>query len=364
MYKLFNMDNTAQSGIIKYPEWNYIRDGLKKNLGTVLRFHRHNPMAVKSNHFLVQLLQSITVPQSQNLERYYDNVDRISLNMGMVFKMTSSIYKGHIFNGIFYGPDNPEILIADNASFDIFDANKNWESLSPVNVIRHFKSDLGLNIPDGTLSGSESGLSVIVINIPMLAVQYRAFRINEMYISDGEFESQRSIMQFIYMYVLPNMLESHLDCALFNRINNLQNGAPLGETNKRHSFYIIDFASKVQAFHEKVLKGLDSSTRNFVGILRTIPAVTKSSMEEVFMLPDMAYTRQVTYALVIARLQVILFLFKSSKYGASVKNSSEVNLVRRNIVAYRSDNMMKSTLPQDTYFDVQQEIDEIALMAV
>ena len=71
-------------------------------------------MAVESSHFLVRLLQSITVPQSQNIERYYDNVDAISLNVSMALKMTSAISKGEMFDGVFYGKGNPEILIAHN----------------------------------------------------------------------------------------------------------------------------------------------------------------------------------------------------------------------------------------------------------
>ena len=117
MQNLFGISSTAAQGIMGLPaDWLYIKHGLLRNLSMVIKFYRRNPMAVKSDHFLIRLLQSINVPHSQNIERYYNNVDAVSLNVSMMLKMTSSIFKGQLFNGIFYGPGNDEILIAHNES--------------------------------------------------------------------------------------------------------------------------------------------------------------------------------------------------------------------------------------------------------
>jgi len=359
MQTLFNLVSPIQQGIVHLPEWQYVRDGLKKNLKMVISFHRKNPMAVESSHFLVRLLQSITVPQSLNIERYYDNVDTISLNVSMALKMTSSISNGQMFDGVFYGKGNPEILIAHNENFDPIEATKNWENLSPVRVLRHSLSDLGLNVPDGKINGSETGLAVIGINIPMLAVQYRAFRFNEIAVSEGEDGSQRSIMEFIRMYVLPNMLFSHLDHALFNRIDNLQKGAPLGESKRQHSFLLLDYTDRVNAVHVSILRNLDTISKDFMGILQSVPCVSKSNANELMKLPNIAPTRQVVWALVIARLPSLLFMFSVSKDGPGTKNRSEVNRVLRYITSYKSDNLMKTMLPRDVIDDVQFDIQQV-----
>lgn len=359
MYNLFNLMSTAAFGVQKYPEWQYVRDGLKRNLGTVIRFYRRNPMAVQSSHFLVRLLQTITVPHSHNLERYYDNVDALALHVSMALKMTSSISQGKIFDGIFYGQGNAEVLLAHTESFDIYEAHRNWQNVCPVRVLRHAKSDLGLNLPDGTTSGSESGLAVIAINIPMLAIQYRAFRLNEMMIAQESNDSQRSIMQFIRMYVIPNMLFSHLDIAIFNRLNNRRKGAPLGETRKLHSFHLTDLTAKADKAQTEILHNLRGRGKDFTSLLRNVPLVTKDNLEEAFSLPDIAPTQQALWALVIARLPSVAFLFQILEEGPGSNNRHQVNKVLREVTRWRTNNLMKNALPLEYYFEVQDEIDEV-----
>ena len=367
MYSLFsNTGSTVGQGILKDPNWLYVRDGLYRNLSNVINFNRTNPTAVKSNHFLVRLLQSIAVPQSQNTERYYINVDTMALNLSMNLKMTSPIFKGEVHKGVFYGDGSTEILIAHNEEFDPVKATKNWENQIPVKVLRHPFSDLGLIVPDGIKSSTDEGLSVIAINIPLLAIMYRAFRINENSLSTqmseddvAYTESERSIMMFLKMYVLPNMLPSHLDQAIFNRIHYLEIGAPLGDCIRKHSFYQVDYSARMLYIHNNILNMLHRVDKDFTGVLRSIPAVANISMFESMALPDIVETRQVLPAIFMARLNVLSFLFRIAKNGASAKNQSLVNEIRRTVRYYGHMGQLKTLLPYDIYFDTKEEINSI-----
>lgn len=359
MFKLFNVKATVGQGMLHYPEWSFVCNGLRKNLGTVIKFARRNPMAVQSDHFLVKLLQTLTIPQSQSLERYYSNVDAVSLNISMVLKMTSSYFRGQIFPGVFYGPGNSEILIAIDESFDYVDADRNWRTLAPVRVLRHPRSDLGLNIPDGTQTGSETGLVVVTINIPMLAVQYRAFRFNEVYSTNDDTGAQQSVMQFVRMYVLPNMLESHLDYAIFNRFDNLLKGAPMGESRRQHTFYLTDYSARVQAAQTILLNQLKIVSMDFSGILQSILTPTYYSLAKALVLPDIALTRQVIWALAAARLPALSFLIRVAHNGAGQRSQSEVNQVLKDALAYKSDSLLVSSLPRNLVYEIQSDIDDI-----
>jgi hypothetical protein len=357
MQSLFNLASSVTQGVVGLPaDWLYIKLGLHRNLSSVVNFYRKNPMAVHSNHFLVKLLQSITVPQSQNLDRYYDNVDSLSLNLSMALKMTSSIYKGALFNGTFYGDDNTEFLIAINDSFDIYKAHDNWENIVAVKVLRCPRSDLGFNLPNGINTGSESGLAVISINIPLLAIQYRAFRLNEINIaegSDGTGDSQKSLMQFIHMYVLPNMLFSQLDQVIFNRIANLFNGAPIGESSRKHSFYLPDYTDKMNSVHNTLIKNLVKVGKDFSGTLRTIPMAIKENADELMVMPEIPLTIQAIPAIFLARLNVLTFLFGISPIE---KNKMAINQVLRTIKIYNVVQLCKRVLPIDIYVDVLDEV--------
>ena len=329
-------------------------------------FYRLNPMAVHSDHFLVKLLQSITIPQAQNLERYYNNVDALALNLAMALGMTSSISKGKLFDGTFFGKGNYEIHIAHNESIDPFEAHDNWKDISAVRILSHPRSDLGLNLPDGTHTGSESGLSVISINIPLLAIQYRAFRLNEISINSDEngqvSDSTLSCAHFVHMYVLPGMLYSLLDHAIFNRINNIKVGAPLGESKKAHSFYITDYSAKLNHIHTAILNYLQKTEKDFIGILQNIPMVSKKDTSVLMELPDIPLTRQVLWGMVLARLPELTFLCNMSKDAVGNKNQSEINRILRYFLNYKSDNLFRSMLPMDLFSDVNDEIETIKHM--
>lgn len=357
MHDVFNPITNIQQGILVPPFWPYIKDGLRRNLETVISYYRRNAFGVKSQHFLVRLLHSINVPFSHNLERYYAIVDSFSLHLSMSLKMTSSIYAGKIFDGVFYGPDCPEILIAIDDGFDIFDAHDNWKDLRPINVLMHSRSDLGLNILDGTNTGSETGIAMLTINIPMLAVMYRAFSLNEDYVTEGDPDSRLSVMQFIHMYVLPNMLHTHLDHAIFNRIDNLQKGAPLGESSKRHPFYITDFSSKLNGVHRTILDKIYKSNYDFSTVMRNVPLINVKDVRELLVIKGIAVTRQVEWALALARIHALKFLFIATKYGPGNRNQSELNYLIRKLIAYKSNNLFRTSLPIEIYYDVQKDLD-------
>ena len=313
-------------------------------------------MAVQSSHFLIRLLQSITVPQSQNLERYYDNVDMIALNLSMALKMTSAIYKGTVFNGVFYGHGNTEILFAHNDSFDPFLAHDNWQRIMPVKVLRHSRSDLGLNLPNGINTGIEDGLAIISINIPMLAVQYRAFRLNEMEVTAGDNESQRSIMQFIHMYVLPNMLESHLDYAIFNRMRNLELGIPMGQSVKDHPFFLPDYIRNVDHAQLGILDLIHKLPKDYEGTLKNIPLITKESAYDLLEIPDIPLTLQVIPTVFLASLQIFNYL---ARVSPAYKNQSMINKMNRLMGIYNIERLCRNFLPHDVYLDMVDEVNEM-----
>jgi hypothetical protein len=361
MYQIFDFDLTASPGKVYAANWNYLRTGLQANLGKVIGYYRRAPMTVPSDHFLIRLLQSITVSKHLPIERYYDNVDGLfSLNLGMALKMTSSISTGHLFKGTFYGPGCDEILIAHTADFDAKAGEKNWENLRAVRVLRHPRSDLELLLPDGTKTGVEEGLAVVAINVPMLAVQYRSFWLREEYLADLYGESPRGINEFVHMYVLPNMLPSHLDYVLFNRINNLARGAPMGAPLKKHPFYLTDFTQKLNATQTMLLDNLGKVTKSFGETLFNIPAIEQPTMQQVMTVPAMAPTRQVIWALGIARFPAIDFLTRTALEGGITKNGQEINRLRQTIRMYESSALMKTQLPADVYDDVQLELQTIA----
>lgn len=361
MHSFFNFHDSIVHGAVKLGEWDWVQQGLQRNIASVIEYYRQAPMAVKSNHLLVRLLGSIAVPKSQNLERYYDNVDAVALNLSMALKMTSPIYPGQLFQGVFYGPGTAEILLAHNSDFDFQAAHDNWQNLTAVKVLRTPRSDWGLNLPDGQASGSETGLAVVAVNITMLAIQYRAFRLAQQEQHQLDEDSQKSLMQFVHMYVLPNMLWSQTDQVLFNQLNRLSEGKPLGVSHQRHPLYVpTHYGERTAVLLAKLLLLLRGQYRTFTGVLQAIPAISEEHMLQAMRLPAVVQTRQVSWALTVARLPMLAFMFREARGGAMLRNGAEVNAIARSLQAYKSGAVMRQYITDgELYYQVQSELDEI-----
>lgn len=319
MKTLFNLVN---SGVQKFSFWENERAGLKRNIARIKDYYRYNPTIVPSQHFLVRLLQSIAVPHSINTERYYDNVSLIAPRLSSVLGMTSSINRGKLFKNTFYKGSNEVLLSITERLIDVESANKRWKELAPVKVLMHPVSTVNLSLPDGRQDLEETGMVVVSIDVPLLALQYRAFCIEQQYLNNG---AQLTIMQFIRMYVIPNMLESHLDYAIFNRIRKLHLKEPIPNFEQTHSIILIDYSNQIDGVLTRVISLLKNQVNSFSKILLTLPAITENDQSYLNEFPNTAVTRQVSWALVLTKIPVMGFLASISSTEKTNVNVGELN---------------------------------------
>jgi hypothetical protein len=357
MHELFNLVPRSLQGIQVPGAWQAVRAGLRRNLGQVIRYYRHAAGAVRSDHPVVRLVQSVDVPLALTLERYHANVDAMALNLSTAMRMTSSISRGKIWNGVFYGAGHDEILVVHTEYFDLMLAHRDWRNATPLRVLRHSGSDLGMNLPDGRFAGSETGMAVIAINLPMLMVQYRAFREEERRKTGGV--DEKSLTMFVHGFVLPNMLFSQLDQTLLNRIRCVQARVPAGWSTRQHPFALIDVATRLDRCYEEIVVNLERQGKNFVGVLQSVPVAARRNLEEAMHLPDMAPTRQVMWALAIARLPMLDFVLSATAGSPRTRNQSEINLIERTFLGWRQERLFDGVMDALTRQSVLDELDAI-----
>lgn len=360
MQQFFNQTSDSHRTIPSDPGWDYVHAGLTRNLTAVLNYYHHRPFAVKSQHILARLLNSLGVPYTAGLERFYDLVDAKALSLGMTMKMTSSINKGILHDGLFYGPGCKEIIIATNDSFSPYHVTRNWRTAAAVKVLAHPRSDLTMLLPTGRETSSEKGLVTIAVNIPMLAVQYRAFMNHQISRQGVEGHQPLTTAQFIHMYVLSNMMPSHLDCCLFNRAYNLCTGAPMGESLARHRITLIDYSARVDKIYSSLTRAVDKNDKDYYSILDGFPLVSSPSFRELNYLPDQAPTRQLAWAECLTRLKTVDWLTLVSPNQGETLNRSDNNYFIKEFLQHRNDNTFGHILDNETFFESARMIRDIA----
>ncbi len=356
MQYFFNKPNNKRFTIKHYPAWKYCKDGLNRNLNIVKDYYKSRIYAVKSNHFLCRLINSVSVPYSLPIDMFVDTIDAKTWNLSMQFKMTSSIYRGGIFSGNFYGSGFREIYISDSYYFNPFEEARNWQNINAVKVIYHTKSDIDLLLPNGRNNSNEDGLAILTINIPLLMLQYRCFTEDQRRkLAIGQIEGLLGVVHFIHMFVLPNMLDTQLDIALMNRFLNVLSNKESGIIERTHPFYYTKYDKHVDNVYVNVRDNLDREML-YLELFETIPSVVKENMREVLKLPNLAETRQVLWVEVLARIQ---YIYTVVKLLDKAPNKSDNNFFIKEIRRYMSDRSLENYLPDDIYIDIVTKMIDI-----
>jgi hypothetical protein len=275
------------------------------------------------------------------------------------FRMTSELTAGHAFDGVFYGPGSPEVLLHRDCYFDPIHASKHWRHISAIQVHRHPQSHLGLLLANGKETCSESGIGVISVNIGLLAMQYRGFILEQYRKLQNHSESLLGINHFIHMNVLPPILYRHMDYVLMNRMMNLFYGAPMGQAYLKHPFLLYDYQQKLDKSLGFYLKHIQDKSMRYEDMLLGIPAIFANTQYEALQLPDYAPTRQVQWSLLLARLPVIQFLIDVGGDKGKRRNSTQLNNLNRHITRLLRDNSIMQGLNPSLSIDYQIQLEAL-----
>jgi hypothetical protein len=355
MYDLFQEAPTQQGGLV-FPEMRMIREGVRQTITKVQQYRLANPMSLTGTHPLIRLLLSVNIPLSLPTEVYYDRVTETTYNLARNLQFTSPVSRGKLHSpSMFYGDNVSDIVLVHDEVFDLNGIESRWKDLQPIRVLYHPQTDLGFNVPDGRFSSVESGIAVISINLPMLAVQYRQWRQWERGVVAAE--SPRTVMMFLQAHALPNMLDSHVDGVLFNRLFAQYFGVDMPEVKSHNPFFIYDWRPKIDAVLSKYLDAAAARRMDFDTMIDTMPTIGYTSRYETLRWPQMPFTYQVTWALVLARLANVMFLTRFAADNQIHRNRSTLNDLNRFFSKVRQLKALEQSLPPDELGVVNQIID-------
>lgn len=279
-------------------------------------------MAVRNNHILVRLLGAARLNYEATIERFYERIDVMTPALAQSFSLTCTVAEGSAHDGVFYGKGTKEVLIASTEMFDVHEAASHWKTQSPVRTIYHDKSDLEMHIPNGLPYSSELGVAVVCINVPMLFVMYRGFMLEQLEaLRRGQ--QAKTASQFVHSYVLPNMIASHLDFALFNRAMLLATGQkPPSATARKHAITsgMANWTPQTDKALTEIVGHLQRSNLSMHDMLCALPAVTSVNCAQTMQLPGMASVYQYAWAELLARARVVgacIFLSPNNLLGMS-----------------------------------------------
>ena len=359
-FALFRSIPDITANVLIPPQWSYVQENFNRNIDKTVNYYQFAQLPIRAGHILARLIATINVPKNLPLERYYDNVESVAIEQASILGYATPLKFGRLFSGMFYDVESPEYIIAVDDFFNIEETAKNWRQARPLYPILHPKSDLNVQFCNAKHYSNETGLSVLVLNVPMLMVQYRAY-LKEVY-SKGYMGMRGNLYNFLGGFVIPNMMRQHMDLCLFNRII-LRHDAPEVEPDNKpllkHAFNLPNMNEFVDTNIDVILKNLKQVPGRFELLLKAIPSFSGESIYKSLLVPDVMPTKQIEWLMSVSRLKYLDFLMRLSGNHVETKNQLTINQCARNLRLYDTLLEIRDHLPGTLYGEIQTYIENL-----
>ncbi|MNF98730.1 hypothetical protein D3C84_816010 [compost metagenome] len=143
------------------------------------------------------------------------------------------------------------------------------------------------------------------------------------------------------------MLVSHLDVAIMNSVHSLLGSTDYVLLESDMPFYLADFYPRIEKALRDIVEKFSSQTHTYMDILSNIPVIGKDNLLQVVRMPDIAYTNQAVWALMIARLPVIAMLLRFDYVSNNRKNDADRNRISRSLKEAESGKYLVNQIPGD-----------------
>lgn len=355
MYELLSSPTLNGSGGLVIPQWRRIQDGLERNIARVQDFYRNNPRGLAGGHFLTKLLRSLNISHQMEDDIFVWKVTDFADDISRTLKMTSAVSRGRLFEqGVFYGPHVGEAIVATTDPFDVDAAVADWQNLQPIRVLAHPFCDFDMALPNGRTHSRGTGLAVITVNIPMLALQYKVWRRWERSVNH---DSPQSYMQFLHALPIPNMLHTHVNISILNRIMNQFFEGEVPKADPAHSFYLTNWGPEVDGVAQVYLEHMSKRNARFDTMIELMPCLGQS-MHDTLRLPKQAYTLQLQWAIVVARLVLATFLVQFNAEFENSANRHGLNYLKRYLRLIEGSRGLEHALPPREFDDVMMIVND------
>lgn len=356
MFDLFRQYPIGNVGGAQPPQWAYLKRHTEENIKTYKEYYKHSSLAINAENILIDILYSLAVPMSYEPERYAQAVQDKYPSSAMSLGLISAVSYGRRTKPGFFGRHACELLVALDEPFDAQAAFQDWENITAVTVLSHPFTIFGLPAPFASHDSLERGPIVIAIDVPKLALQFKAFLE-----SQSQDDDTYGAMNFATKYVWPNMMPSYLEQVWFNRLA----AGIVGLKPNKHLFFKLPFQmanlnaqlENCEKFVKETMNNMLSNTFEYQ--LKTIPALFADDMYQALVLPGVASTTQVSWAMDLARLKHLTYLTLVNDGRSCGPSREELQQAITSLVHNYAVRYMQQHLPQELFLQQDYYINQI-----
>ena len=327
MFQLFSRDNRFDNSPFLYARMDYLRDRVSENYQKLVDQRKWGTGRLDSSHLLRAILSGLAVEFKGDLQEYIQRVGGAERRVVPGLGLTSSYSRGRLFTeGVFYS-ECPEIIIAA-PSFDwtVMDLWRDYKSMSAITVLSHPITDLEiveLGVTNNFTSNAELGLAIIAIDIPLLAAQWVMWKSSN---RDGTPE------HFLTQIPLANAVKSHLNVAMFNKVQSMMGIEPFVKVRTNLPFAQMDVNGHANDIARDVVKNITSKAMNEGQILSSIPVLFGDNYLDSVNFPDVSPTYQILWADQAFKMDAASVVLEAAKSVGYDRILDVIRIIRRTLI--------------------------------
>ena len=336
-----NEDIANYKGIQKDPSFIYIDNVVNKNLNTVSNYIRSSAMAVRNDHLLVKIIQSLAINTTLYDDELFHRVASNSTGLASSMGLTCSMRQGKPHYKQF-STSGTEYILATKESFNHAIP---WDALEPVKFLYH--TNTNVNCMLGTSRADDSSDMFISINIPMLAVQYAHWR--RWVVSTG---AEQSILHFVMKYPIVNAIKSYINISQFNRHYYRLSANDIPNEEKFGAIQLGNIESQLDRSNLKIINMLTKQKTTILQSLEYLPMFFGESAKSLLDFPE-TFGRQDKWFTDIAQMPYLNFGLHVSGLSGGTLDQYLLSKLERDIVAFKYDRTIDS-LPKVNSADLYE----------
>lgn len=355
MFKQLFIPRTKQAHVEIPVDWWTLERVIQDNVDRAMNYYRYHQQFINSQHVLVQYLTALRGNVHLDDLSYYHYLKDRAVSLSTVFNFTSSYSTGKVFEGVFARGDN-EVIVVYPGQYPLGFIDEHWRDVRACRYLRHDYLGLDYTLPKGQQKSLWGNVSVVLIDVVLLGLQYRAFVLAEE--AKASLGSQpRGVTDFVSMYVLPGMIPSQIDCGIVNQYR-----ASLADTvseplSRRVMFNVMDVDTRLENSVNRTVKVLRGNSRGLSDNLASIKLMSVEDAGEFMVNPEMLINRQCAWAFLLARLPLLSLGISLGGESGMKRNRQWLPRMKRELAYLKHDAVVWQANLRGVSRVLQNEID-------
>lgn len=259
-----------------------------------------------SKNILLRILQSISEEFTGDIVEFMGRVHKVGIDLSRTIGMTSNYGTGKLhYSNLYDGCD--EIFIAGrNEDYMWSDLWYNWRDVAAVTVVDHPLTEMTYFMPGVTNAAKidKPDLCVFFVDIALLYTQWHMYR---------SASKDPSMELFLTEIVMPNMMKSHMDICMLNRMMMHMGIVTESKVKSNLPFNQISVNQEMDRILSIVDKNLTGRRLRYTQFLSSIPCVFGGNVLESIPDPGLMPTIQSIWATLASKMKRMAYVLEMGK---------------------------------------------------